>query len=55
MGKIYSSDSTGTKFAVSLVDNVRGSDGQCDFDKVSGVEGIYIANIFNNSKLKSIK
>ncbi|KAL4482775.1 hypothetical protein ABPG72_022335 [Tetrahymena utriculariae] len=56
MGNIYQSDSTGTRFSLSLEDNVRGRDGQCDFESVNGVEGIFISNIFAPSKkLKGIK
>eukprot|EP00743_Colponemidia_sp_Colp-15_P002319 GILK01002514.1.p1 GENE.GILK01002514.1~~GILK01002514.1.p1 ORF type:complete len:898 (+),score=135.65 GILK01002514.1:39-2696(+) len=43
-GIIYTSDATGTRFTLSLDHNVRNADGQCDFDKVLGLEGIYIAN-----------
>ena len=47
MGNIYQSDSSGTRFSLSLKDNIRDpSDGQCDFEKVTGMDGIYLANIY---------
>lgn len=52
---MYQSDSTGTRFSVSLHDNLRSSDGQCDFEKVSGVDGIYISNVYTSKKLADVK
>jgi len=46
-GNIYISDSTGIRFSLSLLHNVRNPKGTADFDKVYGLEGIYIANIFD--------
>lgn len=40
------SDASGSRFSRSLRDNVRDSDGQCDFEKLQGLDGIYIANVF---------
>lgn len=52
-GNIYISDSTGQRFSTSLLHNVRSLEGQCDFNKVQGVEGIYIANIYDEKKLRA--
>jgi hypothetical protein len=46
MGDILMSDASGSRFSRSLRDNVRDSDGQCDFEKLQGLDGIYIANVF---------
>jgi Sortilin, neurotensin receptor 3, len=47
MGSIYISDSTGTRFSLSLDHNVRTEEGQCDFEKILGLEGIYLANVYH--------
>ena len=54
-GNIYISDSTGTRFSISLRNNVRGLDGQCDFEKVQGLEGIYLANVYDSKMIKKLK
>ena len=46
-GNIYTSDFSGTRFGLSLLHNVRAIDGQCDFDKVHGLDGIYLANVYD--------
>ena len=43
-GNIYLSDSEGLRFALSLRNNKRDAQGRCDFEKVQGIEGIYITN-----------
>lgn len=43
-GNIYTSDSTGQRFAVSLLHNIKDQNGQSSFEKINGLEGIYIAN-----------
>ena len=43
-GHIYTSDISGTKFSLSLHNNIRMVEGQCDFDKVDGLDGIFLAN-----------
>ena len=43
-GHVYSSDSKGLKYSLSLPNNIRSYDNQCDFDKLFGMDGIYIAN-----------
>ena len=52
-GNIYISDSTGQRFSSSLMHNVRSLEGQCDFTKVQGLEGIYIANVYDEKKLRA--
>lgn len=46
-GNVYISDTSGRRFAISLLRNSQGTDGTCDFDKVYGLEGIYIANVYD--------
>lgn len=49
---IYVSDANGNKFTVSLLGNVRGQDsGNCDFEHIQGLEGVYISNIFDHSEV----
>lgn len=43
-GHVYVSDFTGTKFSLALPYNIRSADNQCDFDRINGLEGIYISN-----------
>jgi hypothetical protein len=40
---------------MAIPGNVRNYDGQCDFEKVQGVEGVYLANIYDKDQLKRIK
>lgn len=51
-GNIYISDSTGRRFSTSLLHNVRNLEGQCDFNSLQGLEGIFVANIYDDKKLK---
>lgn len=44
-GHVLSSDWTGLVYTESLQYNHRASDGKCDFEKVEGLEGIYLANV----------
>lgn len=44
VGNVYISDKQGTKFSLSLPNNVRTSSGDCEFDKMLSLEGIYMAN-----------
>jgi hypothetical protein len=46
-GNVYVSDELGRKFSLSLLHNVRNVEGYCDFDKVYGLEGIFIANVYD--------
>eukprot|EP00931_Biecheleriopsis_adriatica_P073112 TRINITY_DN47467_c0_g1_i1.p1 TRINITY_DN47467_c0_g1~~TRINITY_DN47467_c0_g1_i1.p1 ORF type:complete len:878 (+),score=188.59 TRINITY_DN47467_c0_g1_i1:85-2718(+) len=44
LGNLYISDDKGYRFALSLPNNVRGPQGDCEFDKVLSLEGVYMAN-----------
>lgn len=50
-GNVYISDTSGRRFAISLLRNSQGTDGTCDFDKVYGLEGIYIANVYEKDMI----
>ena len=52
-GHVYVSDSSGTRFTVSLLRNIRGVKGICDFDKAAGLEGIFIANVVSHTDTSS--
>mmetsp|Transcript_41952 Transcript_41952/g.70015 ORF Transcript_41952/g.70015 Transcript_41952/m.70015 type:complete len:856 (+) Transcript_41952:36-2603(+) len=43
-GNVYISDASGTSYSLSLPFNHRDKGGKCDFEKVEGLEGIYLAN-----------
>jgi hypothetical protein len=44
-GHVYISDIDGIRYSLSLPYNVRSSnDNQCDFEKISGLDGIFMAN-----------
>jgi hypothetical protein len=49
-GHVYISDAVGSKYALSLPNNAREPNGKCDFEKVQGLEGIYIANYVDNAQ-----
>lgn len=44
VGNVYISDADGVRFSLSLPNNVRGSSGDCEFDKMVSMEGTYMAN-----------
>lgn len=44
VGNIYISDASGIRYALSLPKNIRTDSGECEFDRVSSLEGVYIAN-----------
>ena len=50
-GNLYISDSTGTRFSLSLLNNVRNYEGTCNFEKLEGLDGIYLANVFDQKKV----
>jgi len=54
-GNIYISDSLGRRYSTSLNNVVRGDRGQCDFEKVQSLEGIYITNIYDQKKVDLTK
>lgn len=51
-GHVYISDSKGSSFSLSLPHNIRGYDNQCDFERLQGLEGIYIANVVDSDYVK---
>lgn len=54
-GNIYISDSSGIRFSLSLKNNVRDVDGECDLEKISGLSGIYIANTYEDKKVEYVE
>jgi len=44
VGNLYISDKDGVRYTLSLQNNVRGSSGDCEFDRVLSLEGVYLAN-----------
>jgi Sortilin, neurotensin receptor 3,/Sortilin, neurotensin receptor 3, C-terminal len=49
-GHVYISDWSGTRYSLSLPYNHRSGDGKCDFEKVEGLEGIYLANFIDEDE-----
>ena len=39
------------QYSLSLPDNRRNADGTCDFAKFEGLEGVYVANIYDSESL----
>merc|ERR1719296_566673 len=50
VGNVYVSDEQGVRFTLSLANNVRSSGGDCEFDKVLCLEGVYLANFRDSSE-----
>jgi len=50
-GHIYMSDWSGLYYTLSLPYNHRSPDGKCDFEKVEGLEGIYLANFIDEEDM----
>lgn len=44
VGNVYISDAAGLRYSLSLPKNVRTTSGECEFDRVASLEGVYIAN-----------
>lgn len=44
IGHIYISDESGIGYSLSLAYNLRNSNGDCEFEKIHSLDGIYIAN-----------
>ena len=51
-GDIYISDNDGDNFSLSLRHNLKNTEGQSEFEKVSGIYGIYMANAFDEEFIK---
>ncbi|KAK1940266.1 putative sortilin [Babesia divergens] len=49
VGNIYISDASGLRYSLSLPNNIRSASGECEFDKVYSLEGVYIANFRDDS------
>lgn len=52
---VYVSDWRGYELGLSLLYNVRNSNGDCDFEKIESNEGVYIANAYDSEKVKKFK
>jgi hypothetical protein len=50
-GNLYISGAAGVQYSLSLPDNRRNADGTCDFAKFEGLEGVYVANIYDSDSL----
>lgn len=46
-GNVYISDASGLNYTLSLPNNVRTATGECEFDKVLSLDGVYIANFLD--------
>ena len=51
-GHIYTSGPRGLQYSLSLKNNVRNDENQCDFEKINSVEGVYIANYISGKYMK---
>lgn len=49
-GNLYVSDERGSNYVMSLPFNYRNEYGFCDFDKMQGIDGIYVANEVTNAE-----
>ena len=47
-GNIYISNFWGLNYTLSLPHNIRALNGKCDFEKMEGLEGHYLANYVDN-------
>lgn len=54
VGNVYISDASGIRYSLSLPKNVRTSTGECEFDRVQSLEGVYIANFRDDSPNSSL-
>jgi len=54
-GNIYVSDSTGVRYSLALKNNIRDFSGQCDFERVQGIEGIYLSNVYDADAVQRFK
>lgn len=51
-GHVYTSDWTGLQYSLSLPYNHRNLEGKCDFEKVEGLEGIYLSNFIDEEMME---
>lgn len=54
-GHVYVSDWRGLVYSLSLPNNHRTGNGDCDFEKVYGLEGIYMANFLDSDGVEDIE
>lgn len=54
-GSLYISDSHGIRYSTSLVNCVRTVEGSIDFDRVKGMEGVYLANVYDEQALRDFE
>ena len=50
-GNIYISDSSGSRLTTSLMHNAIDYDGNIDFVKIESLEGVYLANTYEEKKI----
>ncbi|KAL4497318.1 hypothetical protein ABPG72_011253 [Tetrahymena utriculariae] len=50
MGTLYISDSQGARFSLSLQGHLRSKNGDTDFERLHGIYGIYIANVYEQKR-----
>ena len=50
-GNLYISGAGGVQYSLSLPDNRRNADGTCDFAKFEGLEGVYVANVYDSDSI----
>eukprot|EP01017_Pseudomicrothorax_dubius_P026778 TRINITY_DN3020_c0_g1_i1.p1 TRINITY_DN3020_c0_g1~~TRINITY_DN3020_c0_g1_i1.p1 ORF type:complete len:636 (-),score=85.45 TRINITY_DN3020_c0_g1_i1:109-2016(-) len=53
-GNVYISNAQGIQYSLSLPFQVCSRDRQCDFGKVQGLEGIYLANVYNENAINKL-
>lgn len=53
VGNVYISDAEGLRYSLSLPQNIRSPSGDCEFDQIASVEGVYIANYRDDSSWKT--
>ena len=52
VGFINIKGADGVRYSKSLLNNVRNEEGLCDFERVQSLEGIYLANIYDEQAVK---
>ncbi|EUD69404.1 hypothetical protein C922_00267 [Plasmodium inui San Antonio 1] len=48
-GNVYISDASGLNYSLSLPNNIRTSSGECEFDRILSLDGVYIANFLDEN------
>jgi hypothetical protein len=53
---VYVSDANGKSFTLSLLGNVRSKDsGNCDFEHINGVDGVFISNVYEQVEVSKFQ